>query len=51
MKINIEIKTIKNGFIVSNSYLDNEEEYFKTYQEAKDYAVTCFNHFQEEELK
>jgi len=51
IKINIEIKKIENGFVVINSYLDDEEKYFKTFQEVKDYTDVCLNHFQEEELK
>ena len=50
VKINIEIKKIENGFLLENSYLE-QQKYFKTFQDAKDYADTCFNHFAEEEFK
>lgn len=49
--INLEVKQIQNGFVVKNSYLDDEEKYFKTFQEAKDYCDTCLLQFGEDELK
>ena len=50
VKISIEIKHIQNGFIVENSYLDGEQKYFETFEDAKEYADVCFNHFEDEEL-
>jgi len=50
VKINIEIEQIENGFILKNSYLD-QDKYFKTFQEAIDYTHTCLTQFQEDELK
>lgn len=50
VRISIEIEKIGNGFMLSNSYLD-EKKYSKTFQEALAYANTSFLQFEEDELK
>lgn len=48
MKIEVEIREAENGWLVQDSYYGGET-YFKTFVEAKDFAMNLFAKFQEEE--
>ena len=47
-KIDIELKEIENGWIVDDSYY-GEETFFKTYAEAKDFAMEIFSKYEKED--
>jgi len=47
-KIDVELKEIENGWLVDDSYY-GEETFFKTYAEAKEFAIQIFTKYQNEE--